>query len=184
MKAEKTDIEGIIVFTPDVYTDHRGYFFESFNASQFRELSGLEINFVQDNESFSEYGVIRGLHYQLPPFDQAKLIRVIKGKVLDIAVDIRKDSPGYGKYFSIELSEENKKQLFVPSGFAHGFITLSETAIFSYKCSNYYSKSSEAGIKFDDMTLAIDWLIDTENAIVSEKDRELPVFGQHKAFTT
>lgn len=182
MKAEKINIEGIIVFTPDVFSDKRGYFFESFNASQFEELTGLNISFVQDNESFSRFGVLRGLHFQIPPFEQGKLIRVIHGKVLDVAVDIREDSNTFGQYFCIELSDENKKQVFIPSGFAHGFVTLSETAIFSYKCTNFYHKGSESGIRYDDLKLNIDWKINKNKIILSEKDLLLPDFGDHKKY--
>jgi dTDP-4-dehydrorhamnose 3,5-epimerase len=182
MKAEKIDLEGIIVFTPDIYSDHRGYFFESFNAAQFRELSGLDISFVQDNESFSSSGVLRGLHYQIPPHEQGKLIRVIQGSVLDVAVDIRENSDTIGQYFMIELSDKNKKQVFIPPGFAHGFLTLSETAIFSYKCTNFYNKDSESGILYNDKSLNIDWKTGKNKFILSEKDLLLPVFGNHKKF--
>lgn len=182
MKAEKIDLEGIIVFTPDIYSDHRGYFFESFNAAQFRELSGLDISFVQDNESFSSSGVLRGLHYQIPPHEQGKLIRVIQGSVLDVAVDIRENSDTLGQYFMIELSDKNKKQVFIPPGFAHGFLTLSETAIFSYKCTNFYNKDSESGILYNDKRLNIDWKTGKNKFILSEKDLLLPVFGNHKKF--
>lgn len=182
MKAEKIDLEGIIVFTPDIYSDHRGYFFESFNAAQFRELSGLDISFVQDNESFSSSGVLRGLHYQIPPHEQGKLIRVIQGSVLDVAVDIRENSDTIGQYFMIELSDKNKKQVFIPPGFAHGFLTLSETAIFSYKCTNFYNKDSESGILYNDKRLNIDWKTGKNKFILSEKDLLLPVFGNHKKF--
>lgn len=182
MKAEKIDLEGIIVFTPDIYSDHRGYFFESFNAAQFRELSGLDISFVQDNESFSSSGVLRGLHYQIPPHEQGKLIRVIQGSVLDVAVDIRENSDTLGQYFMIELSDKNKKQVFIPPGFAHGFLTLSETAIFSYKCTNFYNKDSESGILYNDKRLNIDWKTGKNKFILSEKDLLLPVFGNHIKF--
>lgn len=182
MKAEKIDLEGIIVFTPDIYSDHRGYFFESFNAAQFRELSGLDISFVQDNESFSSSGVLRGLHYQIPPHEQGKLIRVIQGSVLDVAVDIRENSDTLGQYFMIELNEKNKKQVYIPPGFAHGFLTLSETAIFSYKCTNFYNKDSESGILYNDKRLNIDWKTGKNKFILSEKDLLLPVFGNHKKF--
>lgn len=182
MKTERVDIEGIIVFTPDIYSDHRGYFFESFNAAQFKELSGLDISFVQDNESFSSFGVLRGLHYQIPPFEQGKLIRVVHGRVLDVAVDIRENSGTLGQYFMIELSDKNKKQVFIPPGFAHGFLTLSETAIFSYKCTNYYNKDSESGILYNDQRLNIDWKIDNNKFILSEKDLLLPVFENHNKF--
>lgn len=182
MKAEKTNIDGLIIVTPDIFHDRRGYFFESFNARSFYDLTGLNIDFVQDNESLSGISVLRGLHYQLPPYEQAKLIRVVKGKVIDIAVDIREGSETYGQYFSIELSEENKKQLFIPPGFAHGFLSLSNDTILSYKCSNYYDQASEAGIRYDDPILRIDWKVDKNKLALSEKDTDLPSFGDHKRY--
>ena len=174
MKVRETNLEGCYEITPQVFEDERGYFLESFNLNKFNTLTGLNVRFVQDNESFSSRGVLRGLHFQRGDWAQAKLVRVIKGKVLDVVVDLRVGSKTYGKQFSVELSEENKKQLFVPRGFAHGFIVLSETAIFSYKCDNYYNKESEAGIRFDDETLGIDWILDESEFIVSQKDLELP----------
>ena len=182
MKAEKVDIEGIIVFTPEIYTDLRGHFFESFNASIFAELTGLNISFIQDNESYSKFGVLRGLHYQTPPYQQGKLIRVVQGKVLDVSVDVRENSDTYGQCFSIELSQDNKKQVYIPAGFAHGFVTLSEMAVFSYKCTNFYNKSSESGIIYNDRNLNIDWKIDKEKIIISEKDENLPEFENHTKF--
>ncbi|MGE5355567.1 MAG: dTDP-4-dehydrorhamnose 3,5-epimerase [Deltaproteobacteria bacterium] len=182
MKVEFTAIDGIIVFSPDVFYDERGYFFESFSYKKFRESTGLDLLFVQDNESFSKFGVLRGLHYQLPPFEQGKLIRVIKGKVYDVAVDIRPGSKSFGQYFGIELTDDNKKQVYIPPGFAHGFVTLSETAVFSYKCTNYYDKASEAGIKYDDKYLGINWLIEHQNLIVSDKDKNLPPFEKHAPY--
>lgn len=173
MTIELTHIPGLIIIHPTVFSDDRGYFFESYNSDQFKE-AGIDVQFVQDNQSKSVYGVLRGLHYQLNPFAQAKLVRVLDGKVLDVVVDIRKDSPTYGSKFSIELSGENKKQLFIPRGFAHGFTVLSKTAVFYYKCDNFYSKESEAGIRFDDPDLNIDWQIQSKDAILSEKDRILP----------
>ena len=175
MEIIKTGIKDLLVIQPKIFTDKRGYFFESYNKNFFTE-NNINIDFVQDNESFSSFGVLRGLHYQLEPYAQTKLVRVIKGKVFDVAVDIRKKSLTYGKWFGIELSEENKKQLLIPKGFAHGFVVLSETAIFSYKCDNFYNKESERGIIFNDKILKIDWKIDVKKAIVSEKDILLPAF--------
>ena len=166
----KTEIPDVIIIEPQVFGDDRGYFFESFRQDQFDEHIG-KVNFIQDNESKSTYGVLRGLHFQLPPFAQSKLVRVIKGKILDLAVDIRKDSPTFGKSVSIELSEDNKKQLFIPRGFAHGFVALSEEVIFSYKCDNYYNKESEASIIYNDATLNIDWKIKPKDILLSEKDK-------------
>ncbi len=167
MKYETTPIEGLLVITPDVYEDERGYFLESYAIKKYEEYGITE--FVQDNESQSTKGVLRGLHYQQEPFAQGKLVRVIVGEVLDVAVDIRPDSPTRGKHFSVVLSAENKKQFWIPPGFAHGFITRSDTAIFSYKCTAPYDKQSERGIAWNDPTLDIDWGI--ESPIVSEKDR-------------
>lgn len=169
----KTDIEGLQIFEPKVFPDSRGYFFEAFNKKTFEE-AGIPNNFIQDNQSKSSYGVIRGLHYQLNPHAQAKLVRVVEGKILDVAVDIRKGSPTFGKSFSIELSAENNRQLFIPAGFAHGFSVLSETAVVMYKCDAFYSKESEGGIRYDDPTLNIDWLVPKEKQLVSEKDAALP----------
>ncbi|MDY2586491.1 dTDP-4-dehydrorhamnose 3,5-epimerase [Winogradskyella aquimaris] len=174
MIAAETKLKGCFIIEPRVFQDDRGYFFESFNQQTFNKLIGRSINFVQDNESFSSRGVIRGLHFQEGEFAQAKLVRVIKGAVLDVAVDIRKESPTFGQYVAIELTEENKKQLFVPRGFAHGFSVLSKTAIFSYKCDNYYNKESEAGIIYNDTTLNIDWKIARDEAQLSDKDIILP----------
>ena len=171
----ETGFAGLKVFEPRVFTDSRGYFFESFNAQTFRE-AGIETVFVQDNESKSQRGVLRGLHYQLNPFAQAKLVRVVEGEVLDVVLDIRKGSPTFGKHFDILLSAENKKQLFIPRGFAHGFSVVSETCIFQYKCDNYYSKESEGGILFNDADLNIDWQINLQDAVVSDKDNSLPPF--------
>lgn len=168
-----TDIPGLLVFEPVVHGDSRGYFLESYNQNIFR-AQGLDVQFVQDNESASSYGVIRGLHYQLNPHTQVKLIRVLSGSILDVVVDIRKGSPAYGKSFSIELSGENKKQLFIPGGFAHGFSVLSEKAVVMYKCDHFYNRESERGVRFDDPQLKIDWKIPLDKAIISEKDRKLP----------
>ena len=174
MIIKETKLKGCFIFEPKVFKDERGYFLESYNQKIFNELIGQNINFVQDNESFSSRGVLRGLHYQTGEFAQTKLVRVIKGKVLDIAVDIRKDSPTFGQHISVELSEENKIQLFIPKGFAHGFMVLSDTAIFSYKCDNFYNMESEGGIIFSDPLLNIDWRLPKDQLIVSEKDINLP----------
>jgi dTDP-4-dehydrorhamnose 3,5-epimerase len=169
-----TPIPDLWVIEPRVFTDNRGYFFESFNAMQFEKAMGFQLNFVQDNQSLSSRGVMRGLHYQLPPHDQSKLIRAIVGEILDVAVDIRKGSPTYGKHFSIILSAENKKQLFVPKGFAHGFVVLSEKAEICYRCDNFYAPQHEGGIHYSDPELNIDWKMPNDQLIVSEKDQELP----------
>lgn len=179
MKVIETAIEGVVILEPQVFGDSRGYFFESFSLRVFEELVG-KVNFVQDNESKSSYGVVRGLHYQLPPYTQAKLVRVVKGQVLDVAVDLRKGSKTFGKHVAVELSEENKRQFFVPKGFAHGFAVLSEEAIFQYKCDNYYAPGNEGGIQFDDPALGIDWRIPREKMILSDKD--LKHDGLEKAF--
>ncbi len=176
----KTEIEGLLVFEPGVFEDNRGYFFESYNQNTFQQ-DGIEINFVQDNQSSSQYGVIRGLHYQLHPHAQTKLIRVLAGKILDVVVDIRKGSPAFGKQFSIELSAENKKQLFIPKGFAHGFSVLSEIAEVFYKCDEFYNKASEAGFMYNDAGLNIDWQIPVSNQLVSEKDLVLSSFINHNS---
>lgn len=166
----KTEIPGVLIIEPKVFGDARGYFLESFNAKEFAEKTGLNIDFVQDNESMSSYGVMRGLHFQRPPFTQSKLVRCVKGAVLDVAVDIRKGSPTYGKHVSVELTEENHRQFFVPRGFAHGFAVLSETAVFQYKCDNFYAPQADGGISILDDSLGIDWRIPTDKAILSEKD--------------
>ncbi|MBQ0768118.1 MAG: dTDP-4-dehydrorhamnose 3,5-epimerase [Bizionia sp.] len=176
MKAVPTILNQCFVIEPTVFNDSRGYFFESFNQETFNTLIGQTVNFVQDNESYSTKGVLRGLHFQKGEWAQAKLVRVVKGRVLDVAVDIRKESPTYGQHFSIELTEDNKKQLFVPRGFAHGFVVLSDTAIFSYKCDNYYNKASEGGIMYNDATLNIDWKLPSETLVISEKDAVLSTF--------
>ena len=169
MEVIKTAIEGVVIIVPRVFKDDRGYFFESFSQREFEEKV-RPINFVQDNESMSSYGVMRGLHFQTPPFTQSKLVRCVKGKVLDVAVDIRKGSPTYGQHVAVELSEENHKQFFVPRGFAHGFAVLSETAIFQYKCDNFYAPQADGGISILDESLGIDWQIPMEKALLSEKD--------------
>jgi dTDP-4-dehydrorhamnose 3,5-epimerase len=178
-----TYIPDLYVIEPKVFEDSRGYFFESFSANALK-AKGIDIQFVQDNESKSSYGVIRGLHYQLAPYAQTKLVRVIVGKVLDVAVDLRQNSPTYGKSFGIELSAENKKQLFIPQGFAHGFSVLSETAVFAYKCDNFYNPQAERGILYNDPQLNIDWRVAENEAIVSDKDAVRPVFEKaEKNFT-
>jgi dTDP-4-dehydrorhamnose 3,5-epimerase len=169
----ETEMQGVKIFEPKIFEDSRGYFFESYNESSFRE-DGVTHHFVQDNESSSIYGVIRGLHYQLAPYAQAKLIRVLEGTILDVVVDIRKGSATYGKALSVELSAENKKQLFIPAGFAHGFSVMSERALVLYKCDNFYNKESEAGIRYDDPQLNIDWKIPADKIIISDKDKALP----------
>jgi len=171
----KTEIEDLFVIEPKVFADNRGYFYESYNRAEF-ERNGLFYDFVQDNQSRSQYGVIRGLHYQIDPFAQAKLVRVLEGKVLDVVVDLRQNSPTFGQKFSVELSQDNYKQLLVPHGFAHGFSVLSDVAIFSYKCDNFYNKESERGIMFNDKTLAIDWKIPEKDQIISDKDYINPTF--------
>ncbi|MFR9546980.1 MAG: dTDP-4-dehydrorhamnose 3,5-epimerase [Rikenellaceae bacterium] len=165
----KTEIEGVVIIEPTIYNDDRGYFYESFSDREFREKV-CNTTFVQDNQSKSSYGVLRGLHFQSPPHAQAKLVRVIKGKVLDVAVDIRVGSPTYGKHVAVELTEENHRQLFIPRGFAHGFTVLSEEVIFQYKCDNYYNKASEGAIRWNDPQLGIDWQITESEIMLSEKD--------------
>ena len=168
-----TPIQDLLIFEPRVFEDNRGYFFEAYNEQVFVE-AGIDIKFVQDNQSKSSFGVIRGLHYQQDPFAQTKLVRVLEGKILDVAIDIRKGSPHFGQSFSIELSTDNKKQLLIPAGFAHGFSVLSESAVVLYKCDHFYNKESEGGIRFDDPMLAIDWGIPMGQEVVSEKDIQLP----------
>jgi dTDP-4-dehydrorhamnose 3,5-epimerase len=175
MKFIKTSIPDLYILEPSVFGDDRGYFLESFNLQQFKEKIG-SIKFVQDNESKSLKGVLRGLHFQKPPFSQAKLVRCIDGKVMDVAVDIRKDSPTYGKHVAVELSGENKRQLFIPSGFAHGFAVLSETAVFAYKVDNTYAPECDAGIQWNDEDLNIDWGLHTDEIKLSEKDKKLSSF--------
>ncbi len=176
MKIEQTPLEGCFIITPRVFEDERGFFSETFNSKTFKDTTGVSQAFVQDNQSTSDYGVIRGLHYQRGDKAQAKLVRVIKGRVKDIVIDIRKGSQTFGKSFSIELTAENGKQLYVPRGFAHGFSVLEEATIFGYKCDNYYDKTSEAGILFNDTDLSLDWGLKQDVQIVSEKDLELPLF--------
>lgn len=169
MEVIQTSIDGVVILEPKVFRDARGYFFESFSQREFEE-NVRKINFVQDNESMSSYGVIRGLHFQRPPFTQSKLVRCVKGRVLDVVVDIRKGSPTYGQHVAVELSEWNHRQFFVPRGFAHGFSVLSEIAVFQYKCDNFYIPEADGGISIKDETLGINWQIPVEKAILSEKD--------------
>ena len=178
MQVIKTKIPGLKVIIPTVWEDQRGYFYESYHADRYRE-NGIDCTFVQDNESQSGYGVIRGLHYQTGPYAQGKLVRVIDGEVLDVVVDIRKDSPTYGHSLSLILNDISKKQLFVPPGFAHGYAVLSETATFAYKCSKVYQPSHEGGILYKDPYLKINWMIPEKDRIISEKDQSLPLFGDH-----
>lgn len=176
MKIIDTPICDLYIVEPSVFEDSRGYFFESYNLQKFTEL-GIANQFVQDNQSYSKYGTVRGLHYQLAPFAQAKLVRVLHGNILDVAVDIRKNSPTYGKVFSCELNDKNKHMLFVPRGFAHGFSVLSPSATVLYKCDNFYRADAERGIRYNDPDLSIDWNIDVNEAIVSAKDNVLPLFN-------
>lgn len=169
MEVIQTSIDGVVILEPKVFRDIRGYFFESFSQREFEEKV-RKINFVQDNESMSSYGVMRGLHFQRPPFAQSKLVRCVKGRVLDVAVDIRKGSPTYGQHVAVELTEDNHRQFFVPRGFAHGFAVLSETAVFQYKCDNFYAPETDGGISIKDESLGINWQIPVDNAILSEKD--------------
>ena len=176
MKVTEAKLKGCFIIEPTVFKDSRGYFFESFNEQNFEKLTGQNGHFVQDNQSTSTYGVIRGLHFQTGDFAQAKLVRVLEGKVLDVAVDIRPDSETYGEWVSVELSKENNLQLYVPRGFAHGFSVLSERAVFAYKCDNVYNKESEGGLRYDDPTLNINWGIPADKMNVSDKDVILPHF--------
>ena len=181
MQIITTNIQGLLIVEPKVFADARGSFFESFSQrdfdSQVKEHLGHSINFVQDNESMSSYGVMRGLHFQCPPYTQSKLVRCVRGRVLDVAVDIRCGSPTYGQHVAVELTEENHRQFLIPRGFAHGFAVLSETAVFQYKCDNYYAPQSEGGISILDKSLQIDWQIPTEQAILSDKDTRHPVLS-------
>lgn len=176
MTVEQTTLKDCLVITPKVFLDPRGYFLESFNEERFKKETGLSVNFVQDNQSMSSKGVLRGLHFQIGAYEQAKLVTVVKGSVLDVSVDLRRDSPSFGKNFLIVLSEQNKKQVFIPKGFAHGFLVLEDDTILNYKCDNYYNKASERGIIYNDETLAIDWNISKDDIILSEKDAVLPTF--------
>ena len=176
MNVIKTDIDGVVIIEPKIFEDSRGYFFESYNDLEFINKVGF-VDFVQDNESKSTYGVMRGLHFQRPPHTQAKLVRCVKGKVLDVAVDIRKDSPTYGKHVAVELTEDNHRQLFIPKGFAHGFAVLSDTAVFQYKCDDFYHPESDGGINILDDSLEIDWKIPIDKAILSDKDTKHPMLN-------
>ena len=175
MRVYKAEIPDVLIIEPDVYGDDRGYFYETFNRSRFAEQSGIEIDFVQDNESKSRYGVVRGLHFQRDEFAQTKLVHVAKGKILDVAVDIRKNSPTYGKYVATELSDVNHRQLYIPRGFAHGFSVLSEEAVFQYKCDNYYAPHAEGGILWNDPAIGIDWGLPAEDVLLSAKDAAHPL---------
>ena len=179
MNIIETALPGVLIVEPKVFGDSRGYFFESWNQAAY-ETAGITNKWVQDNESKSCFGVLRGLHYQAAPYTQAKLVRAIAGAVLDVAVDIRKDSPTYGKHVAVELSAENKRQLYIPRGFAHGFAVLSEEAVFAYKCDNIYMPSAERGIMFNDPDLAIDWRIDVSKALLSDKDKKHTAFADIK----
>lgn len=173
MEIIKTQIEGVLIIEPRLFKDERGYFFESFNQKEFEDKI-CKTTFVQDNESKSTYGVVRGLHFQKPPFAQSKLVRVVKGSVLDVAVDIRKDSPTFGQHVAVELTEDNHRQFFIPRGFAHGFSVLSKEVIFQYKCDNFYAPQSEGAIAWDDPELGIDWRISIDEILLSEKDKSHP----------
>lgn len=177
MNVIKTKIEGLVIIEPKVFFDGRGYFFESFSQQRFNELVA-PVTFVQDNESKSSYGVLRGLHFQKPPFAQSKLVRVVKGKVLDVAVDLRRNSPTFGQYEAVLLTEENKQQFFVPRGFAHGFAVLSEEAIFHYKCDNYYAPQSEGSVLWNDPAIGIDWQLPVESVLLSDKDKKSPLLSE------
>ena len=180
MPFTKTDIEGVLIFEPAVFGDDRGHFFESYNQRLFRD-NGILCDFIQDNQSLSGYGTIRGLHFQTSSHAQAKLVRVLQGSVLDVAVDLRTSSKTFGHHVAMELSDDNKKQLFIPRGFAHGFSVLSETAVFAYKCDNDYTPQSEAGIAFNDPDINIDWRIPEGSVIISDKDKGLPSWDAYKA---
>ena len=182
MKFTRTEIPDVVICEPEVFDDDRGYFMETFRADKLEEFLGFNIDFCQDNESRSYYGVLRGLHYQMPPFAQTKLIQVIEGVVWDVVVDIRKGSPSFGKQMCVELSGDNKKQLFVPRGFAHGFVVLSETAQFAYKVDNYYSPENDRGIAYNDKTLNIDWKVPHEKLKLSQKDTQQRAFMEAEYF--
>ncbi|MCT4590921.1 MAG: dTDP-4-dehydrorhamnose 3,5-epimerase [Carboxylicivirga sp.] len=177
MEIIKTDIPNLLIVKPEVFADPRGYFQESYSEKRYKK-AGITASFIQDNISKSTYGVIRGLHYQLAPYSQSKLVHVLEGTVLDVAVDLRKNSPTFGQHYAVELSSENKLQFYIPQGFAHGFSVLSETAIFCYKCDNYYSQEAERGIAYNDAQLNIDWKVPTEKRIISSKDSILPAFKE------
>ncbi len=181
MNIIRTEIEGLVIIEPKVFKDSRGYFFESFSERDFADHVA-PVRFVQDNESMSCYGVVRGLHFQKPPYAQAKLVRVIKGRVLDVAVDLRADSPTYGKYHAIELSDDNCRQFFIPKGFAHGFSVLSDEAVFQYKCDEYYAPQSEGAVLWSDPDIGVDWGIPSDRVILSEKDTRAPLLKDLKKF--
>ncbi len=181
MKISKTAIDGVVIIEPQVFEDERGYFFESYNQAKMEE-AGLHYNFIQDNQSKSRYGTVRGIHFQKGEFSQAKLVRVLEGTVLDVAVDLRRNSPTFGKYVAVELSAENKKQLLIPRGFGHGFSVLTPTAVFAYKCDNVYNKASEGGIRFNDPDINVDWKINQEEAVLSEKDKNAPFLKEVECF--
>jgi len=178
LELQHTPLKGCFILKPTIFKDNRGFFYETYNKTTFKKITGLSIDFVQDNQSNSTYGTLRGLHYQKGKMAQAKLVRVIQGKVLDIVVDIRKDSQTYGQHFSIVLDDSNKLQLFIQRGFAHGFITLSKNSVFSYKCDNFYDKTSDSGIIYNDATLSLNWHLPKEDFIISKKDKQLPTFNE------
>jgi len=178
VKIEKTNFKDLLIFQPNIFADERGYFFESFNESKFRVETGMNLTFVQDNQSMSEKGVSKGIHFQVPPKSQAKLIQVVQGAVLDVVVDLRQNQPTFGQHFKIVLSSENKTQLFVPEGFAHGFCVLEDNTIFTYKCTNYYSKENDRSMLWNDPALGIDWEID--HPIISEKNQEARNFSEYQ----
>lgn len=173
-----TEIPDLLLFEPRLFEDERGYFYESFSQKEFFKVSGIDLSFVQDNHSYSKYGVVRGLHFQKPPYEQAKLIKVVQGEIYDVVVDLRKNSPTFGKCLGFRLSAENKQQLYVPRGFAHGFVVLSQSAEVLYKCDNFYAPQAEGGIIFNDTFLAIDWIVKESEIVVSQKDLALPTFSQ------
>lgn len=181
MKVFKTEIDGVFIIEPVVFEDERGYFFESYNKENLK-AQGIDYDFIQDNQSKSRYGTIRGIHFQKGEYAQAKLVRVLEGTVLDVAVDLRRGSPTFGKHVAVELSAENRRQLMIPRGFGHGFSVLSETAVFAYKCDNVYNKASEGGLRYDDPALGIDWKIDPSKAILSEKDKVNPLLEGIECF--
>jgi len=182
MKAIERKLNGVVLFEPKVFGDERGYFSEVFRQDEFETAIGHKVNFIQDNESKSSFGVLRGLHYQLPPFSQSKLVRVIEGSVIDVAVDLREGSPTFGEHYAVTLSSENKRQLFVPRGFAHGFLVTSPTAVFAYKVDNYYAPDYDRGIRYNDPALGIDWRIGDTELLLSEKDRKQPLLQEAELF--
>ena len=181
MKVSKTEIDGVFIIEPVVFEDERGYFFESYNKENLK-AQGIDYDFIQDNQSKSRYGTIRGIHFQKGEYAQAKLVRVLEGTVLDVAVDLRRGSPTFGRHVAVELSAENRRQLMIPRGFGHGFSVLSETAVFAYKCDNVYNKASEGGLRYDDPALGIDWKIDPSKAILAEKDKDNPLLEEIECF--